>query len=78
MRTRRHCSWNWSPFCCRRSVDQFVCVTCSLWAPWSDFTFFFLSFDNYFLVLLVGRPLWREDGPVVYSAIAPGQVSDDQ
>jgi hypothetical protein len=41
----------------------------SLWDPWPDFILlFFFSSDNYFSLLSM-RPLWRENGSAVYSAI---------
>jgi hypothetical protein len=38
------------------------------WGPWPDFTFFFPLPKNCF-VLRLGRPLWREDGSAICSAI---------
>jgi hypothetical protein len=40
----------------------------SLWDDWPDFIFLFFSSDNYFILLSM-RPLWRENGSVVYSAL---------
>jgi hypothetical protein len=34
--------------------------------------------DNCFVVFPVGRPLWREDGSVTYSAIADWSVTENQ
>jgi hypothetical protein len=68
---------SWSSSCGRQSVDQFILVSGSLWYLRPDFIFFFFSFDNYFVVL-PRAPSPTEDGSVVYSAIAAGQVSDDQ
>jgi hypothetical protein len=39
-----------------------------LWGPWPDFTFSFLLSENCFSLLL-GRPLGREDGSAICSAI---------
>jgi hypothetical protein len=50
----------------RRSVGQSVLVQAPIWSPWPDFCF--LSDDCGFLV--VWRPLWREDGSVIYCTIA--------
>jgi hypothetical protein len=41
-----------------------------LWGPWPDFYPYPFFSDNCFVVLPVGRHLWREDGIVTYSAIA--------
>jgi hypothetical protein len=41
-----------------------------LWGPWPDFYPYSFFGDNCFVVLPVVRPLWWEDGPVTYSAIA--------
>jgi hypothetical protein len=52
------------------TADQFVLVSGS---PLGSMTRFYpcpFSSDNCFVVLPVGRPLWREDGSVTYSAIA--------
>jgi hypothetical protein len=38
-----------------------------LWGPWSDFTFSFCR--KIALLLVLGRPLWREDGSVICSTI---------
>jgi hypothetical protein len=39
-----------------------------LWGPWPDFPFSFLMSEDCFSLLL-GRPLWREDGSAICSAI---------
>jgi hypothetical protein len=39
------------------------------WGPWPDFILI-LSLVTIALLFFLGRPLWREDGPVTYSAIA--------
>jgi hypothetical protein len=54
----------------RRPVDQFVLVSGSSLVPITRFYPYPFFSDNYFVVLPVGRPLWREDGSVTYSAIA--------
>jgi hypothetical protein len=41
-----------------------------LWGPMTRFYPYHFFSDNCFVVLPVGRPLWREDGSVTYSAIA--------
>jgi hypothetical protein len=56
-----------------RSVSQYVLVSAPLWGPWPDFTFSFLLPEN---CLVLGRPLWREDGSVICSAIC--QWSDSR
>jgi hypothetical protein len=53
----------------RRSVDQFVLVSGSPLGPMARFYPYPFFSDNCFVVLPVGRPLWREDGSVAYSAI---------
>jgi hypothetical protein len=54
----------------RRSVDQFVLVSGSLLGPMTRFYPYPFFSDNCFVVVLpVGRPLWREDKSVTYSAI---------
>jgi hypothetical protein len=54
-------------YCGWRSVGQFVLMSGPFWGPWSDFNFLCLAIT--FLLLHVGRPLWREDWPVICSAI---------
>jgi hypothetical protein len=65
-------SWSWSSSCGRQSVDQYVWVS---GLPLGSLTRFYLSllllFDNY-VVLLSMRPLWRENGSVIYCKIASG------
>jgi hypothetical protein len=53
----------------RRSVDQFVLLSGSPLGPMARFYLYPFFSDNYFLVLPVGRPLWREDESVTCSAI---------
>jgi hypothetical protein len=50
-----------------RSVGQFVLVSGPPWRRWPDFTFLCLKIT--FFLLHAGRPLWREDGSVIFSAI---------
>jgi hypothetical protein len=45
----------------RRSVDHFLLVSGSPLGPMTRFYLYFFSSDNCFVVLPVGRPLWRED-----------------
>jgi hypothetical protein len=41
-----------------------------LWGPWPDFTCSFLLPENWnWKKFVLGRPLWREDGSVICSAI---------
>jgi hypothetical protein len=54
-------------YCNRRSVAQFVLVSGPLWGRWPDFKFLWVTIT--FFLHHVGRPLWREDGSVMYSAI---------
>jgi hypothetical protein len=54
----------------RRSVSQFILVSGSLLGPMTRFYPYPFYNDNCFVVPLVGRPLWREDWSVTYSAIA--------
>jgi hypothetical protein len=54
----------------RQSVDQFVLVLGSPLGPMTRFYPHPYSSDNCFVVLPVGRLLWREDGSVTYNAIA--------
>jgi hypothetical protein len=58
----------------RRSVVQFVSVSGSPLGPMARFHPYPFFSDNCFLVLLAGRPLWREDGSVTYSAVADRSV----
>jgi hypothetical protein len=53
----------------RRSVNQFVLVSGSTLGPMTRvYPYPFFS-DNCFVVLPIGRSLWREDGSVAYIAI---------
>jgi hypothetical protein len=54
----------------RWSVNQFVLVSGSPLGPMIRFYLYPFFNDNYFVVLPVGGPLWREDGSVTFSAIA--------
>jgi hypothetical protein len=54
-------------YCDRRSVGQFVLVSGPFWGPWPDFNFLCLTVALF--LLHVGRPLWWENGSVIYSAI---------
>jgi hypothetical protein len=54
----------------RWSPDQFVLVSGSPLGPMTRFYPYPFFSDNCFVVFLVGRPLWWEDGSVTYSAIA--------
>jgi hypothetical protein len=54
----------------RRSVDKFILVSGSPLGPATRFYPYPFFSDNCFVVLPLGRPLWREDGSVTYSAIA--------
>jgi hypothetical protein len=63
----------------RLAVSQSVSMSwcrALLWGPRADFTFsfklnFYISFKFLLIALLfvLGRPLWREDGSVIYSAV---------
>jgi hypothetical protein len=53
-----------------RSVDQFLLVSGSPFWPMTRFYPYPFSSDNHLVVLPVGRPLWRDDGSVTYSALA--------
>jgi hypothetical protein len=65
-------SWSFSSSCGRQPVDQYVWVS---GLPLGSLTRFYLalllSVDNY-VVLLSMRPLWRENGSVIYCTIASG------
>jgi hypothetical protein len=50
----------------------------ALWGPWPDFIFLFFFRLTITLLFFLGRHLWWEDGPVVYSAIADWSVINDQ
>jgi hypothetical protein len=76
-------SWSWSSSCDRQSVHQFVLVSGSPLGPMTRFYFFFrltiivrsrTQTMEFFLTItflfFLGRPLWRKDGSVTYSAIA--------
>jgi hypothetical protein len=52
----------------RRSADQFVLVSGHPLGPMTRFYPYPFFSDNCFVVLPVGRPLWREDGSVTHSA----------
>jgi hypothetical protein len=54
-------------YCYRRSLRQYVLVSCLFWRPWPDCDFMSLTIT--FFVLHVGHPLSPEDGYVIYSAI---------
>jgi hypothetical protein len=54
----------------RRSVDQFVLVSGSPLGPMTRCYPYPFCSDNCFVVLPVGRHLWREDGSLTYSAIS--------
>jgi hypothetical protein len=54
----------------RRSVDQFVLVSDCPSGPMTRFYPYPFFSDKCFVVLPVGRPLWREDWSEPYSAIA--------
>jgi hypothetical protein len=55
----------------RRSVGQFILVSCPFWSKWPDVTFIWVPIT--FFILHVGRPLWREDGSVICSAMTQDQ-----
>jgi hypothetical protein len=62
--------WSWSSSCGRQSVDQFIWVSGLPLGPLTRFYLALLSSsDNYFTFFFRRRPLWRENGSVVYSAI---------
>jgi hypothetical protein len=66
----------WSWICYQRSVGQYVLVVGCPLGPITSFYMFFSS-DKY-LLLHVGRPLWREDGSVFCSAHhSPVRVTKD-
>jgi hypothetical protein len=52
-------------YCYQRSVDQFILVSCPFWSGWQDVKFF----EWQFFFFHVGRPLWREVGPLICSAM---------
>jgi hypothetical protein len=54
----------------RQSVDKFVLVSGSPLGPMTRFYPHIFFSGNCLVVLPLGRPLWREDGSVTYSAIA--------
>jgi hypothetical protein len=58
-------------YCDRLWVGQFVLVSGPLWSRWPDFTFWVTIT---FFLLYVGRPLWREDGSAICSAVTQVQV----
>jgi hypothetical protein len=64
---RKWFKFNFKLYCDRRSVSQFVLFSCSFWSGWQDVTFLWVTIT--FLFFHVGRPLWREDGSVICSAI---------
>jgi hypothetical protein len=55
----------------RRSVDQFVLVSCPFWSKWPDVTFIWVTIT--FFIFHVGRTIWREDGAVICSAMTQAQ-----
>jgi hypothetical protein len=55
----------------RRSVGQFVLVSCPFWSRWSGVTFIWVTII--FFIFHVWRPLWREDGSVISSAMTQVQ-----
>jgi hypothetical protein len=55
----------------RRSVGQFVLVSCPFWSTWLDVTFIWMTIT--FFSFHVGRPLWRDDGSVICSAMTQVQ-----
>jgi hypothetical protein len=58
-------------YCDQWSVGQFVLMSCPFWSGWPDVTFLWETI-TYFL-FHVGRPLWREDGSVICSAMTQVQ-----
>jgi hypothetical protein len=58
-------------YCDLRSVGRFLLVSCPFWSRWPDVTFFWVTIT--FLFFHVGRPLWREDGSVICSAMTQVQ-----
>jgi hypothetical protein len=52
------------------TVDQFVLISGSTLGPMTRFYPYPFFSNNCLFFLPVGRPLWREDGSVTYSAIA--------
>jgi hypothetical protein len=54
-------------YCDRRSVGQFVLVSRPFWSGWPNVTFIWVKIT--FLFVHAGRPLWREDGSVICSAM---------
>jgi hypothetical protein len=65
-------SWSWSSSCGRQSVDQWVWVSGLLLEPLTRFYLALLSSSDNYVVLLSMRPLWRENGSVIYCWIASG------
>jgi hypothetical protein len=59
----------------RQSVDQFIMVSGSTLGPMTRFYPYPFFSDNIFVVLPVGRPLWREDGYVTVQSLT-GQVTE--
>jgi hypothetical protein len=55
----------------RRLIAQFVLVSCPFWSKWPDVTFIWVTIT--FIIFHVGRPLWREDGSVICSAMTQAQ-----
>jgi hypothetical protein len=51
----------------RRSVGQFVLVSCPFWIKWPDVTFIWVAIT--FFIFHLRRPLVREDGSVICSAM---------
>jgi hypothetical protein len=57
----------------RMSVGLFVLVSCPFWSWWPGVTFIWVTIT--FFIFHVGRPLWREDGSVICSAMTQVQVT---
>jgi hypothetical protein len=55
----------------QQSVGQFTLVSCPSWSRWPDVTFIWVMIS--FIIFHVGRPLWREDVPVICSAMTQVQ-----
>jgi hypothetical protein len=55
--------------CDRRSVDKFVSVSGTPLKPMTRFDLYNFFRNNYFVAVLVQRPLWRHDASVTCSAI---------
>jgi hypothetical protein len=66
--------WCWAPSVLKAQVILLPTVSRLVrrgvrppWGPWPDFNFLYLTIT--FFLLYVGRPPWREDGSVIWSAI---------